>query len=31
MLLDDTHDLCVMCLGKEHSALCSRGNGVRAL
>ncbi len=28
---DDTHDLCVMCLGEEHCALCSRGNGVRSL
>ncbi len=27
LTLDDTHDLCVMCLGEEHAALCSRGNG----
>ncbi len=28
---DDTHDLCVMCLGEEHAALCSRGNGVQCI
>ncbi len=32
MTPDDTHDLCVKCLGKLRAgALCSRGNGVRSL
>ncbi len=33
LTLDDTHDLCVMCLGEEHarSVVIFRGNGVRSL
>ncbi len=28
---DDTHDLCVFCLGEEARTRCSRGSDLRAL
>ncbi len=28
---DDTHNLCVMCVGKEHAHSVLIGNGVHAL